>query len=95
MEKIITIAAVCLAAALWGYELYLHTKGDLLEIVAQLIAEAEKLQVAGHIKMDGVVSQLLILVPTPLKAILTETKLRGMAQKVFGAMKAYAEVRHE
>ena len=92
MDKatIMNIVLVVLCTAIYGVQLYFKTRGSIFESASQLISEIESSGLLGSDKMAFVVSQLLGLIPLPLKNVFTEERLRELAQQVFENMKQYA-----
>ena len=89
-SQIINIVLVVLCAAVYGVSMYFKTRGSATEAATQLIAEIEESGLIGKEKMAYVVSQLYLLIPSPLRAVFTEDRLRVLAQEVFDNMKNYA-----
>ena len=69
---------------------YFKVKGNVVEMVSELIAAAETTGLAGSDKMAKVVSELIALVPAPFRTVLSEKMLQNIAQKIFDWMRRYA-----
>ena len=85
---VIAAVLVCSAAYL---VLYYSVKNELISLIPEYICEAESIGKHGDEKMMHVVCRLSRTVPFALKPILSDEKLRIMAQKAFGWIESYAE----
>ena len=92
MDTMQIIEIVVCVLCVIGYVVlaYFKVRGNVVEMVSELIAAAEATGLAGSDKMAMVVSKLFELVPAPFKAVLTEKMLQTIAQRIFNWMKQYA-----
>lgn len=89
--EIIDLIVVIVTAVTYAIMLYNKTRGDVLAVVSELIAQAEKTGLTGPEKMDQVVQLLYDKVPPFLKKVMSEEMLRRMAQGIFDWMRNYAD----
>ena len=88
--QIVDIVVVVLCIIGYVVMAYFKVRGNVVEMVAELIATAEATNLVGSEKMALVVSGLMEIIPAPLKSVLTEQALRKIAQRIFDWMKMYA-----
>lgn len=78
---------------------YFKTSSVFRGFIAQLIEDAEwvflEVEKAGKAKMDWVIAKLYGYIPTVLKPLFPETKLREIVQMVFDKVKGYADLQVE
>lgn len=89
--EIVEIITIILAAVIFGLMLYFKTKGNILGVVSELIAMAEKTGLTGSEKMAQVVDALYAKVPSWLKNVLNKDRLQDIAQWIFDWMRKYAD----
>lgn len=89
--EILNIIFLALSGAAFSLVMYFQVRGNLLAVVSQFIATAEKTGLKGSEKMAQVVSKLYERVPAFLKKFLTEEKLEKIAQWIFDWMREYAD----
>lgn len=89
-QEVIGIVALVLEIAVLIIALYFRSKGNVIEIVSQLIAIAEQTGMPGPDKMAMVVEEMYTRLPAPFRAVLNKEKLQIIAQYVFDWMKTYA-----
>lgn len=88
--QIVDIVVFVLCIVVYVVMAYFRVRGNVVEMVAELIAAAETTGLAGSEKMAQVVARLAEIVPAPLKGFLTEKMLQSIAQRIFDWMKQYA-----
>lgn len=89
--EIIDLIVVILCGVTYTIMLYNKTRGDVLEIVSELIAQAEVTGLTGSEKMEKVVDALYDKVPPFLKKVMSKPMLERMAQYIFDWMRKYAD----
>ncbi len=89
--EIMDIALIVICVVTYGLQVFFKVRGNVLGAVSELIALAEQTGLAGSEKMKQVVKALHEKVPKVLQGILTEDRLRQMAQSIFEWMRKYAD----
>lgn len=89
--NVVDIILIVLCVLGYAIQMYFKVKGNVIAAVSELVATAEKTGLTGSEKMAQVVACLYEQVPAPMKKILTEDRLRKMAQSIFNWMRRYAE----
>lgn len=89
--QIADIILIVLCVTGYSAQMYFKVRGNVLAAVSELVATAEKTGLTGPEKMEQVVAGLYEKVPVPLKKILTEERLRDIAQGIFNWMRKYAD----
>lgn len=89
--QIADIILIVLCVGGYAAQMYFKVRGNVLAAVSELVATAEKTGLTGPEKMEQVVAGLYEKVPAPLKKILTEDRLRDIAQGIFNWMRKYAD----
>lgn len=90
VQDIIAIVSVVFDIAIIVAMFYYQAKGDVMGIVSQLIAVAEKTGKPGVEKMALVVDAMYQKLPAPFRGILSKEKLQLIAQSVFDWTRQYA-----
>ena len=89
--QIADIILIVLCVTGYAAQMYFKVRGNVLAAVSELVATAEKTGLTGPEKMEQVVAGLYEKVPAPLKKILSEDRLRDIAQGIFNWMRKYAD----
>lgn len=89
--QIADIILIVLCVTGYAAQMYFKVRGNVLAAVSELVATAEKTGLTGPEKMEQVVAGLYAKVPAPLKKILTEDRLKDIAQSIFNWMRKYAD----
>lgn len=87
---IVCIALVAIQMASIFVIEYEKTKGDVAQLAANLIAEAEAHDLLGPEKMARVVAQLRENIPPSFAGLLDEDTVRAIAQATYDAMHKYS-----
>lgn len=92
INAILNIVFLLIAAAAIVGMLFFRTKGNLAEIVCELVAmEEEQENLIGQEKMDDLIEVLYRNVPAVFRRILNKDQLREIAQSIFVWMRNYAK----
>jgi len=91
VSSIVEIAVIIICVVTYAFMIYFKVKGNLAEGVSELIALAEKTNLAGSEKMAQVVEKMYESVPAPLKKVFNKKQLEKIAQWVFNWMRRYAD----
>ncbi len=89
-SEILSIIVTVLCALACGLMFYFRVRGNVFGAVSELIALAETTGLTGPEKMDQVVAGLAKIVPGFLRGILTDARLKKIAQWIFDWMRKYA-----
>ena len=85
------IIAISIVLVLLVAFLLLAVQAGVSGAAAELIADAEKLDVTGPAKMAFVVQNLATTIPAIVRKVFTDEKLQGIAQSIFVWMRKYAQ----